>query len=451
MQDIKTKVQDFLKSYGMDAESIDMKKNSEIFLEEMKAGLGSSKSSLMMIPTYISMEKELPLNERVIAIDAGGTNLRVASIYFDSGKKPVVEDFKIYPMPGTKGEISKEDFFDNIAGYLEPVLDKSSKISFCFSYPAEILPNKDGRLIKFSKEVKAKEVEGELIGDNLLKAIRKRGFTDPKSIILLNDTVATLLAGKASAPDRVFDAYMGFILGTGTNTCYIEKNSNIEKVPQISSREGSMLINVESGDYGEAPRGEIDLEMDAATVNPGNFCFEKAISGAYQGLLAFTVIKRAVKEGLFSEGFAKAFAEVKELSSKGIDDFLFYPYDGNVLAGCCKSVLGHTSAEVCPTFDSGDADRLTLYYMIDGIIERAARFVAFNLTACIMKTGKGTNPCAPVCITADGSTFYKSKLFRNKLDYYIRTFMNDTMGLFCEFVKVENGTLMGTAIAGLLN
>lgn len=439
MQDVKARVGDFLKKYGMDAGSVDLKRNSEIFLEEMKAGLVSAKSSLMMIPTYIRMEKELPVNEKVIAIDAGGTNFRVACIHFNDEKKPVVEDFQNYPMPGTSGEVSKAVFFDTIAGYLEPVLDKSGKISFCFSYPAEITPEKDGRLTKFSKEVKAREVEGQLIGANLLEAVRKRGHTAPKSIILLNDTVATLLAGKASAPDRVFDTYMGFILGTGTNICYIEKNENIVKVPEISRTGGSMLINVESGNYSKAPRGEVDLEMDRTMQNPGSYCFEKAISGAYQGSLVLAAIRKAAGEGLFSKEFAAAFSSVDALSSREIDDFLFYPHGGNVLAGCC------------PASERGDADRLTLYYLIDGVIERAAKFVTFSLTASILKTGKGTNPCAPVCITADGSAFYKSKLFRTKLDYYIRTFTNEEMGVYCEFVKVDNGTLMGTAIAGLLN
>ena len=54
-----------------------------------------------MIPTYINMEGEIPLNEPVISIDAGGTNFRVAVIYFDKNRKLVIEDFKNYPMPGS--------------------------------------------------------------------------------------------------------------------------------------------------------------------------------------------------------------------------------------------------------------------------------------------------------------------------------------------------------------
>lgn len=437
MQAIKEKVSQFLKKYEMDYESVDLKKNCDIFKEEMQRGLDATGSSLMMIPTYISMEKEIPLNEPVIVIDAGGTNFRVAVVYFDNDKKPVIEDFNNYPMPGTKGEISKDEFFDTMAGYVAPVLHRSSKLGFCFSYPAEILPNKDGRLIKFSKEVKVKGADGEIIGENLLGAFKKLGHNADKKIILLNDTVSTLLGGKASYPDRVFDSYIGFILGTGTNTCYLEKNCNIGKVSSLKGSEGSMLINIESGNYNKFHMGMIDKEFDRGTVNPGSFIFEKAISGAYQGGIMLAVVKKAAGDGLFSGSFKANLEEIEELSSREIDDFLYYPYAGSTLSRCCK-----TGAE---------DDMLTLYYIIDAILERAARYVTFNLTAVIMKTGKGKNPCAPVCVTADGSTFYKSKLFRAKLDYYIRTYANDVENIYLDFVKAENGNLIGTAIAALLN
>lgn len=437
MLKLKERVEGFLRKYNMDAAGINMEQNCRIFSDEMQSGLDGT-SSLLMIPTYIGIEKELPLNEPVIAIDAGGTNFRVAVIHFDENHKPVVEDFKNYSMPGTKGEISKEEFFDTMAGYIQPVLHRSSKISFCFSYPTEILPNRDGRLIKFSKEVKVRNVEGEVIGKNLMEALKKRGCTDEKSIIILNDTVATLLAGKAASPGRAFDSFIGFILGTGTNICYAEKCSNIGKVPELKEKDGSMLINIESGAYSKAPRGTMDLEFDKTTVNPNDFAFEKAISGAYQGGLILTVLKKAAADGILSSNFAAKLDNLNGLASKEIDDFLYYPYGDNTLAECCSAT-------------AGEDDRMTLYYLIDGVLERAAKFVAFSLTAVLEKTGKGNNPCEPACITADGSTFYKSKLFRIKLDYYIKTYTNDTKGIYCEFAKVDNGTLIGTAIAGLLN
>ena len=42
-------------------------------------------------------------------------------------------------------------------------------IGFCFSYAAEMTPDKDGKLLYFTKEIKARGVVGELIGANLRK------------------------------------------------------------------------------------------------------------------------------------------------------------------------------------------------------------------------------------------------------------------------------------------
>ena len=199
---------------------------------------------------------------------------------------------------------------------------------------------------------------------------------------------------------------------------------------------GSTIINIESGGYSKAPRSLIDEEYDYQTINPGEYTFEKMISGKYQGGLITGVIKKAAKEGLFSDFFSEKINKIDKLTSKDINDFLYHPYSKSILSTCCS--------------DETD-DSIVLYHLSDCIIERAAKLVAINLSSILLKTGYGENPCKPVCITAEGSTFYKSKLFKKKLDYYIKDYLNDKKGLYCEFVKAENATLIGAAIAGLLN
>lgn len=430
------KVRSFLKKYGMDCGSIDMDQNCRLFMEEMEQGLKGEGSSFQMIPTYLTLGQDIPVEEPVIAIDAGGTNFRVALVHFDKNKKPVIQDFKLYPMPGLNEELTDHQFFETIVQYLEPVLKKSDKIGFCFSYSAQILPDRDGRINEFSKEIKVKGAKGQLLGKSLIKAIEARGYDPDKKVVVLNDTVATLLAGKAAFMDRDFGSYIGFILGTGTNTCYMEEIPNIKKMSG-RTKPGTMLINMETGGYTKAPRGLIDLEFDGRTLNPGTTVFEKTMSGAYIGGLILAVIKKAAEDMLFTKEFEERIAGVGTLAPKEVDDFLNYPYSGNnVLARCCSS--------------SGPSDdQETLYHLIDGVIERAAKLAAINLSAVILKTGKGKNPCAPVCIAAEGSMFYKSKLFRPKLDYYIRTYLNEQKKAYCEFVKADNGSLIGSAIAGL--
>ncbi len=441
MDNAKQKTSRFLAQHGCAPEAVDLDRAMADFVQEMEAGLAGNPSSLKMITTYVSPDGEIPVDEPVIVIDAGGTNFRVALVRFDNNRTPVVEDLKVYPMPGTQGELDNDTFYATMATYLLPVADRSHRIGFCFSFPVEMQPDKDGKLIQFNKEVRVRGAVGGLVGASLLKALRDAGVKGDKSVVILNDTVATLLGGKAAFPDRRFDGTIGYILGTGTNSAYAEHNARLLKSPNLLRKAGTTLVNMESGGYGGIPQSSIDRAYDATTTNPGVHTFEKMISGAYQGGLLLHTVEAAAKEGLFSARTAKAFAGLSTLSSKEIDLFCFYPFDArNVLAGC---IGGGPSA-------SEREDRQILYHLIDAQFERAARLVAVNLAAAIVHTGRGTDPCLPVCVSAEGTTFYKSKLFRGKLDHYVKTFLNEKLGVYCDFVQADKATLIGTAIAGLI-
>ena len=327
METARRKAFEFLKRCRMDHGEIDFEACSDIFIEEMQRGLKGLESSLKMIPTYIEVERDIPYDRPVVVLDAGGTNFRVASVYFKRNGRPVIEKFQILKMPGVDEHISKDKFFKRIAGYVSSYLDESDRIGFCFSYPIEIQPDKDGILVQFSKEIKANEVIGERIGDNLLSAIRAEGCREKKHIVLLNDTVATLLAGRSAFKDRFFDSYVGFILGTGTNCCYIEKNKNISKKKDLEE-DKYQIINVESGGFNRQPRGSVDVEMDSSTVDPGEYTFEKMVSGAYLGMLCLSTVKSAAACGLFSGSVNEKLNSISILDTKSVNDFMIFPSGG---------------------------------------------------------------------------------------------------------------------------
>ena len=432
--DNKHIIEEFLKKYGMNPDTIDIDKECGRFIEEMDSGL-QGEASLKMLPSYISGQGEVPVNERVIVMDAGGTNFRVASVYFNENNDVVVEDFAQYPMPGSQGEITDDEFYDTVAEYLRPVIDRSNKIGFCFSYATEALPDMDGRLIQFSKEIKVAGLPGQVIGKGLLQKLKEKGMDNNKHIVILNDTVATLLSGKAACIGKPYDGYIGYILGTGTNTCYSEEISNIKKVNGI--KPGRMLINMESGGYNKATRGIIDEEMDKTTVNPGQYSFEKMISGQYLGSVMHTSVLKAADDGIFTADAAQRLKALGELVTIDGDEFMRNPYGTGKLASC---------------FEKGDTDgRERLYFIIDGILERAARLVAVNLISIIIKTNTGRSPLEPVCIATEGSTFYKLKSYRDKIEYYMKKNLVDQNGRYYEIVKIENSSLIGAAIGGLLS
>jgi hexokinase len=420
----------FLKGHRLRALDIDMHDLVNIFREEMKSGLEGKAGALRMIPTYIEAENDFIKDTPVLAIDAGGTNFRASIISISRSGEIETGDIVNYSMPGLEGEISSREFFGTMADYIRPLSAKTKRIGFCFSYPTEILPDRDGRLLQFCKEVKASEVEGQLIGKNLLAALGTPG----KQIVILNDTVATLLAGKSASAERSYDSFIGYILGTGTNTCYIEKNINIVKNRNIDPA-GSQIINIESGDFSRPPRSGPDIHFDSTTANPGSYMFEKMFSGGYFGNLALFIIKTAAREGVFSDGPAERIFRVNSLTTWEADNFVTgINTEENILNKCFP---GEEDAENCKQ-------------IINTLIDRAAKLVASNLAAVVLHTGKGKSAGHPVLVTVEGTTFYKLFNFRENFERYFSGYLSGERERYVGFTEVPHSSLIGAALAALI-
>ena len=425
-------VYEFLKKYNMNSDALDMDKSCEDFISQMKDGLKGDVKSMLMLPTYISVGEKVAKGEKVIVLDAGGTNLRSAVVSFDENGQVVIEDFNKVPMLGTKGELTAEEFFDGFADVLAPYDKASDTVGFCFSLPVDALPDCGGRIVYLCKEVKVKDVNGKILGQGINESLVKKGLS-PKKFVIINDTVATMLGGIASSKDKEYDSYLGFILGTGTNTCYIEDNKNITKVANLP--DSNMAINMESGGFDGFNRGEIDVMFDKTLANEGKQKYEKMVSGAYQGGLILATFKQAAKDGLFSEKTAQNILNTDELTMYMIDCFSKEPNGDNVIAKMAQN----------------DEDREKLYDIVDDSFERAAKAVTVNLGAILLCRGIGKDKNKPVCVSAEGTTFYKSVLFRPKLDKYVKQYLNEEKGVYLEFIKAEDATLIGSAVAGLCN
>ena len=98
-----------------------------------------------------------------------------------------------------------------------------------------------------------------------------------------------------------------------------------------------------------------------------------------------------------------------------------------------------------------DDDRATLALLIERLVERAGMLAAITLTATVLKSGQGLNPEAPVCITAEGTTFYRLKGLKAKTEYYLKRYLTDHHHRYWKLVEIENATLIGAAVAGLTN
>ncbi|WP_372794734.1 hexokinase [Pontiella sp.] len=429
---MSTNVDTWLKDKMISADVYSAEELLNSFLSEMENGLNGEGSSLAMIPAFVGADGTVPAGKSVAVIDAGGTNLRVCTVKFNEQGDAELAGFSKQPMPGRFEEKTKAEFYQVLVDALEPMKDEFESIGFCFSYPAAIKPNFDGKLLHWTKEIKIPELVGEHVGAGLLEALEARGITG-KHVVVLNDTVACLLAGLAKGQSFHASSYIGFILGTGTNTAYVEKNSNIGKLINFT-KEGSQVVNVESGGFAAFKRGPLDLKVDNESVNPGGHVFEKLLSGVYMGTITLELLKALSAElGVFSESGAKAIAAMDDLYIIQIDN----------LAAENGRDIGELGSD-----QFSDADREVMRTVFKAVVDRASLLTAVNICAAVVKGGAGTEADKPVCVNIDGSTYYYTYQMAEKVQAVLQPMLAER-GLHIECIQVDDAPVVGAAIAGL--
>lgn len=395
-----------------------------------------------MIPAYINPVDRIAPGKTVIALDAGGTNLRAARVRFDEKGKALPEGTRKVPMPGTTGRVTAEQFFDAIADVTKPLLAEGGDIQgigFCFSYPMEITKDADGILLAFSKEVDAPEVIGKTIGRGLREALARRKVKAPEKIVLLNDTVATLLCGMAEIKPEggnregpVAGPVIGFILGTGFNTAYPEKS-----IPKLGSQSSSQIVVCETGNFTHRYMGYLDKEYDATTKNPGTYVLEKAAAGAYLGPLSFHILRQAVRDGVLRFKKADEFAAWPTLQTKDLGAFLRAPL---AMEGPLGALFGKDERDAIASFA----------YLCSIITERGALLSAAILAATVEHMDAGYDPFAPVRIAVEGTTYVLYKGMREALESRLHTMLVSAKPRSWIISPVEQASLFGAAVAALM-
>jgi len=437
---------DFARYYGFHYDSLEPASLVKEILIDMERGLAGLSSSLPMIPSYISPVSKVLPGKTVLALDAGGTNLRVSRVHFDGEGKAVAEGTVKQPMPGTKGRVNAQQFFDMIADAALPVLKEASDIKgigFTFSYPMEMQTNADGILLAFSKEVDAPDVIGKAIGAGLREALARKGYVYDGPIVLLNDTVATLLSGIVSIPvdggeALAKNAYgvtggpvIGFILGTGFNTAYPETS-----IPKIGfeSKTAPQIVVCETGTFNLRYRGPLDREFDNTTKNPGTYALEKSTAGAYLGPLTLHILQQAVKDKVIRFKKSEEFLALSHLETRTLNEFSRAPLTGE---GPLASFFG---------LDESDA-LAAVQYLVSIITERGALFSAAVVAATVERMQAYCEPYAPIRIAVEGTTYMIFKGMRRSLEAWLHTMLVKEMPCPYVIAPVEQASLFGAAVA----
>lgn len=416
------KVFNFLKKYQMTSSDIDINTSLDRFKIEIEKGLKGfgpvSEVSVPMIATFLNPEIKVRTNEKVIVIDAGGTNLRVGLAYFD-GKTWQIEDVSEDKMPGLTKEYGKDEFFDYIAKRTIPFLDKAKNIGFCFSYRVEMEENLDGKLLAWNKEIKAKEVVGSFVGEELLKAIGKYSNVK-REIVVLNDTTSVLLGGMTIEETKKFPKLIGAIYGTGFNCCYIEEGKNITKISGLTK---PMIINTETGNFNGFTRGVFDEELTLASAYIDDALTEKMSSGKYLATLIYKALVKAKDDGLIS-------INTKIPNEEEFDLPLVSMY------------LSDINKDLDKCFVNSE-DALIFKDICYELINRASKIVATSISAFAIKSN-----VKQIGIIIEGSTFYKLKSFKELFSDYLKSIL-DSKGIEYQIFDGRDKILLGAALAAM--
>ena len=280
----------------------ELKKIADNLRDKINDGLTKDGTEILAIPTYLNEPKGKINNEKVLVLDWGGTNFRAAVVEFKESRPILLESKKIRLSKKETNGFNTNNLLQKMAELISQLksLDNTvTKIGYCFSYPARSLMNGDAELLRWTKGIDIRDMIGQPVGQLLLEYLNKHKDIDATftSIKVINDTVACLFAGLT---ERNKDAYIGLIVGTGTNMAAMMQLNQIKKLN--NKENGAIPVNLESGNFNPPFLTVIDNLVDAMSINKGSQRFEKAISGGYLGEIFKTVFSlRKIKHDFDAE------------------------------------------------------------------------------------------------------------------------------------------------------
>jgi len=255
-----------------------------------------------------------------------------------------------------------------------------------------------------------KDMVGNPVGQPLLEVLNKSGNTEFTGIKVINDTVASLFAGLTNPK---FDAYIGLIVGTGTNMAGFVDADHIPKIDPSLNWKGLTPVNLESGNFKPPHLTKYDGLVDENSNNTGSQLFEKAVSGLYIG----QILKEVFPEDGFDENT-----------------------DGKALTDLINQSSTAKSKHV---------------KVAKAIYKRSAKLVAASLAGLIDMLATQDKSIRKVRITAEGSLFWSEVSGCKDYNKVVKSTLKELLAemghkkIKINIAEIESANLIGSGIAAL--
>ncbi|GKZ23056.1 hexokinase A [Aspergillus brasiliensis] len=288
-QNLLQQIKDFEDQFSVDSSKL--KQIVDHFVKELEKGLSVEGGNIPMNVTWVMGFPDGDEQGTFLALDMGGTNLRVCEITLTEEKGAFDITQSKYRMPEELKTGTAEELWEYIADCLQQFIEshhENEKISklplgFTFSYPATQDYIDHGVLQRWTKGFDIDGVEGHDVVPPLEAILQKRGLPI-KVAALINDTTGTLIASSYTDSDMK----IGCIFGTGVNAAYMENAGSIPKLAHMNlPADMPVAINCEYGAFDNEhivlPLTKYDHIIDRDSPRPGQQAFEKMTAGLYLG------------------------------------------------------------------------------------------------------------------------------------------------------------------------
>ncbi|KAI9778078.1 MAG: glucokinase [Geoglossum umbratile] len=457
----------------------------------MNEGLRRRTPSMCQVPTYITRVADGTEKGLALAVDLGGTNLRVCSVDLHGDNTYSVLQSNM-PIPrevmvGERASLLFSFIARRVMTFLEtyhqdclPREPQSTRqgprtfnLGFTFSYPAYQTGINSGTLLHWAKGFDIPEAVGKdpckLLQDEIDLL-----HLPVRVTALVNDAAGTIMSRAYTLPASRARTSIGVIVGTGSNSVYLEKLSKVTKPleGQYDRSAGEMLMSIEWGSFNNhlsvIPNTSYDTELNQFSVYPGDQMFEKRFSGMYLGELLRIVLlsmHRDPKISLFygiTRGGAATNDKPHLYTRWSVDSSILSVAEGDDSNNLetLRRKIEETLRIPADNISIGDAHAVK--EVAHALGKRAARLVGMALGAVVLQSEQLTSPVSTADIAApehgiidvavDGSVFEHFPGFET----YMREAMRAVDGIGTAGEKririsiAKDGSSVGAAIIALL-
>lgn len=369
---------------------------SNEFLEDM-----TEKEALKMLKTHIVAKNDKVLPNEYVAIDIGGTNMRVGKLKISNDSVVIEKLIKVSLKTAfrdyTSDKYSIKDLFKIALQKIEPFLDRNKLYSLAVtvSFGIKSATKENAMIIELSKGFELKNTIGEDISDVLKEVISELNLK-LIPVAIINDCVATMVTGRFFNPN----ADISMIVGTGHNSCFVNKDMEV--------------INIESANFSKnIPLTGFDSKVLSRMPGECGKVLEVLTGGKYIGKIANAMIEHLVECGLLKE----CKAVTTDVLTKCMDGEFDFNYSAEQ-----REVIG---------------------VIANILFERSAKLIASEIFAVLMFIDKELENKHTVIF--DGSVYENCKFFREQIARTLSEILVENSDVL-SFKLIKDASIMGPAI-----